>query len=293
MSKTIFIVLLGAAAFLNSCIKYIDMKIPDHGRKPALNCLFHDSEYFSVTLHKSLFILDDSDFNPVENAVIAVTELNSQMAVTGSDTLYETSQGVYKSSTLLPKQGYTYMISSEIDNITVSSFNTVPYNVPVNKIDTSSIYGEYENLFRFTVEFTDPAGTDNYYMFEIQKESYGNLQSISISSIDPSVQSFRYNSLLFDDKLFSGKTKSFNLDISQGEIFDYSSIDSTLYIISLYSLSYDYYYYALTSGAQEMTGNSPFSEPVIVHNNITNGYGVFGGASVYRENVYVKTAGFP
>jgi len=49
--------------------------------------------------------------------------------------------------------------------------------------------------------------------------------------------------------------------------------------------------YAVTSQAQQNTNGSPFSEPVMVYNNIKNGYWIFAGASVYKDSIIVPLRG--
>ena len=84
--------------------------------------------------------------------------------------------------------------------------------------------------------------------------------------------------ILFDDKLFNGTTKEFNL------LFDsYVSTKADSILLNLWSVDYAFYNYFTTKIIQLNTGNNPIfnSEPVNVYNSFLDadgeiqGYGIF------------------
>ena len=117
-----------------------------------------------------------------------------------------------------------------------------------------------------------------------------NVQIVYTNSEALSIETQWQGSQVINDNLFNGKAKTFSLDIDLSNLYNYNNEPIKFYI-SLYSISKDYYLYAVTSQAQQNTNGSPFSEPVMVYNNIKNGYGIFAGGYVYRDSIIVPSRG--
>lgn len=273
-----------------SCKKYIDMKIPDKGRKPVINCLFNADSIFKVQIYQSHFILDNAESQEITNALVTITENETTI-----DTLNYSSLGYYSNSQLIPTSGKNYKIVATYDGKTASSTSIIPHPITITKIDTSSFNNQQGGYFSFNVQINDPASETNYYLLKIEKEynDYynNNLQTIySNNNEDPSLDAQWQGAYIINDNLFNGKTKVFQLNIDIFNLYNYYNSLNKFYI-SLYSISKDYYLYAKTSESQINTNNSPFSEPVLVYNNIENGYGIFAGASVFKSLVLVPSRG--
>ncbi len=286
-----FVILL---ILISSCEKYIDMTIPDKGRKPVINCLFEADSTFKVQIFQSHFILDNADPQEINNALVTVTENETII-----DTLIYSSKGYYSSSHMIPQIGKKYSISATFNDKNASSSGVIPNAQIITNMDTTSFHDEKGDYFRFNVQINDPANETNYYLLKIEKESNDYYNENKIQTIrtniseDPSLDAQWQGSLIINDNLFNGKTKIFQLNI---DIFNlYNNNDSiNKFYISLFSISKDYYLYAKTSESQINSSNSPFSEPVLVHNNIENGYGIFAGASVFKKSIIIPSRnGYP
>jgi len=83
--------------------------------------------------------------------------------------------------------------------------------------------------------------------------------------------------------LFEGKTQVLSFDL---DIYNFINDENNLNI-ELFSISKDIYMYLLTFQAQQETEESPFAEPVMVYNNIKDGYGIFAGFSVYKDSILI------
>lgn len=272
-----------------SCEKYIDMKIPDKGRKPVINCMFYNDSAFTVQIYESRFILDDADFQLVENAVVTIRENETII-----DTLVYNNNGYYKSSHLIPQIGENYKIATICNGQTAESEGNIPVKQIISQIDTLALSSQNGDYFRFNVKINDPANETNYYLLKIEKLNvdyyYNKLQIVFVNSDDPSLDAQWQGAYIVNDNLFNGKIKTFPLDIDFSNLYNYNN-DSIKFYISLYSISKDFYLYAITSQAQTSNNGSPFSEPILVFNNIKNGYGIFAGASVYKDSINVAPRG--
>jgi len=272
-----------------SCEKYIDMKIPDKGRKPVVNCMFYNDSVFIVQVFESKFILDDAGYQPIENAFVTISE-NGIV----SDTLTYYSQGYYKSNNLISQIGKNYEIEATFNGNTATSEGIIPSKQIITNIDTLLYSDQHNDNFRFNIKINDTENETNYYMLKIEKVNSvyynNNVQIVYTNSEALSIETQWQGSQVINDNLFNGKAKTFSLDIDLSNLYNYNNEPIKFYI-SLYSISKDYYLYAVTSQAQQNTNGSPFSEPVMVYNNIKNGYGIFAGASVYKDSIIVPLRG--
>ena len=106
------------------------------------------------------------------------------------------------------------------------------------------------------------------------------MEKISFDSDDPSLNQgqFSRGKVLFDDKLFNGTTKEFNL------LFDsYVSTKADSILLNLWSVDYAFYNYFTTKIIQSNTGNNPIfnSEPVNVYNSFLDGDGEIQGYGIF------------
>ena len=177
-----------------------------------------------------------------------------------------------------------YRINVITDGIVISAVTSIPEKIPVLSTDTGTTVIDQVHYYTVDINFTDKPGQKNYYMAGLRRASdYGNYYDIFASSSDMSVTGVYEDKLIFSDELFDGKNKSFSIEIEKSNLW--SSNDSVDLEVDLYSLSYDMYMYFITLESQSY--DSPFSEPVIVHSNINNGYGIFAGYSVFRYIIKV------
>jgi uncharacterized protein DUF4249 len=177
--------------------------------------------------------------------------------------------------------------------------SSVPPAVPIQSVDFSNTADEDSNHsvlvnFEIVVDFQDPPGEKNFYHLVFYQEltSYllnaegdtllGNrvlTTPISVQSSDPNMPVIKYydnRSFLLKDDSFDGQHLSlpfkgnytYNLDASiPGNFF-----------IELRSVTEDYYLYHSTLTRQVNSGN-PFSDGVVIYDNIVNGEGIFAGYS--------------
>lgn len=305
--KKINILIISALLF-SSCEKTLNVKVKDIGRRTVVNSIFTSNEPISVNLSESMHIQDEATgFKPITDATITLFEGDSQVeSLTGG----ETDGFYFFSHTPLPGKVYKIMVTTN-NHGTVTAQSTIPSVVKISKLEYE-ISNELDQLFMGNIEFKlsieDNAGEANYYQlkaFVRQTVSYYNPEldeyvpstdeyKVMLESSDPSIQVADYaiGGLLLGDDLFDGErhTISFGGDFyfAHGEI---ENLTEVTYFIELHSLSKDLYNYYLSYTKYQETGGDPFVEPVSVYNNIENGFGIFGGASMAKDSLEIDLDG--
>ena len=100
---------------------------------------------------------------------------------------------------------------------------------------------------------------------------------------DPLVESESENRVFFTDGNFDGDLKTLKFS------FDYRVVENpTPLKIRLYSCNETTFKYFLA--VERAMNSGPFSEPVKVPSNVTNGYGLFGGMSM-KQRFFKKIRG--
>lgn len=269
---------------LFSCEKYIDMEIPDRGRKLAANCLYNDSGEVTVYLRKSKFILDNTDYDYVSGARIVFFENGI-----ARDTLSEVTPGLYKTNGFIPSQGAIHLINIQKDQEEISASSHIPKAVPFLLTDTIRVQTQYNDYLRFRIQIHDPSDTDNYYLIRFKIAPEENFPEpleylyLYFYTDEPFIENYSDEFGIFSDILFKGQSQIMSFDL---ELSHFSNDTNKLYI-DLLSVSEDMYMYLLTSLTQQNSSNSPFSEPVMVFNNIENGYGIFAGYTIYQDSIII------
>ena len=154
----------------------------------------------------------------------------------------------------------------------------------VNSVDTRSV----------KLVFVDDPGTKNFYMVsaemfmpldkyyspdQIIQEGDSAWYPLKLQTEDAILEDdidqndyFSWNQLFFDDTLINGKIYTLNFGLSAARFYRSGNIR-----IIFSSITEDAFLFIKTKNKQREAGKDPFSEPVNVHSNIENGYGIFYG----------------
>ena len=283
MKKIIF-ALFVSLSFL-SCETYIDMEIPNEGRKITVNSIINDQENPVVYLHRSRFVLDATyEFEPIIQATVTLSKEGTVVA-----TLHETELlGVYTTNNYIPEKGFQYTVEVTKAGETASAQTSVPYSVGCEFMDTTRVshlqFDQTIDYLRFNLKVTDPADQENYYMVTFHQYMYD--YPISFYTSEQIVENGNdgyLNYAVFSDKLINGISKTLAFDL---EINNFTEEVNPLNI-RCNSISKEMYLYYLRLSTYWNAQNSFLAEPVMVYTNINNGLGIFGGYSNYSINVVV------
>ena len=278
-SRLIGLMALGvfACAFL-ACEKEIEYKGEAGESLLVINQLIDKDSTFSVEIERSVFFLENNMTDThISDASVTVTNLTN-----GSfETVTSGMNGVYD-FTMTAIEGHEYEVTaSKSDYPTASAKTVVPSMIPLLSVDTSTyIDPEYqETIMRATLKWNDPAGK-NYYVLTVSSEQLGGVgeNRISLESTDLSIingddiDGTSYGSMFaLDDDFFDGSQKELRIELPAP-----SPLYNEGMYFRLYHCTEDTYRY-LVSAEKDMIsgGGGPFSEPVKVHANVTDGYGIF------------------
>lgn len=264
-----------------SCELVVDVDVPMKTPKITVNSFFAADSVWGVQLHKSKYVLDEGDFQPIANAAITI----KQDGLIYENLTHE-GNGFYSSPSgnkPVPGKNYDIEITAP-DMASVSAQSSIPDSAEVKNVvftykdGTTTGTGSFN--FILDLEFQDNPNVENFYEVQLFTESFFvNRQNgdtirfffpMYIFTDDQSIDDLGSESILFSDKLFNGK--EYKLAI-KGTDFNTDS-KFTLYFRTL---SEDMYKYKLTSSLQNNSSGDPFAQPVHVYNNISNGFGIFAG----------------
>jgi len=261
---------------LLSCKKYLDMDIIDKGRKPVINALFIADSVPQISVYQSKHILYASQSPVITNAEVTLTTNLQSTATLSYSTLTQqyTNQGIQ----LHEGDQLKLNVNTSIGNAKAEI--TIPSKIAILSLDTFPHFDNSGNRqgIEIKLSFKDPSASKDYYILYTQTGSY--ISSTGYEGNDPAIEEMN-NRLFINDLTFNGKQKNISL------IFYNNYDENSSNVLQIYLMHVDehYYKYAYSAYKQQSIGNSPFSEPVIVYNNIKNGYGILGSAAISVKHI--------
>ena len=252
----------------------IDLDLPQHESLLVVYTTPISENETKIYVASSLDPLSNDDFEYLNNALVTIK--NSDQIDTATFFNVDTLDPYYIGSPL--KQGYSYELEVAHDNFLKASSNLiVPNRVPVVEFYIDSIYEDAIPL-SFTIE--DPL-ENNFYRLKFEVKKGNKWKRVSFESYDPTFDgggfiddSYGGRSVYFTDQLFNNSQKQFNIELDVNY-----QIDSIK--LNLFTISESYYNYHISRKLQNRNENNPLNdllgaEPVVVYNNINNGFGVLG-----------------
>ena len=193
------------------------------------------------------------------------------------------TQGTYRLEVSAP--GYdpvsaTQTMPSKADIVNVSyEFDKVPFDVDSDLYDLMKI------------KIKDPAGEENYYSyeayFEIKDLGSGQIYTNMVYPFsDLPVAEYGYNiDEIIPDITFDGDEYNLRLLMLSKYFREDPNTELVAVNLVLYTGTRDLYLYETTRSLNSDAQGNPFAEPVLVHNNMDGGFGVFTlhNSVVYRH----------
>ncbi len=276
MKKIIFYVCISLFLF-SSCEKIIDFDGEIKEPKLVLNGMMINNEILTIHLSHSLSVIDQSEIQNVTNASVLIFQNGSFL-----DSLHHISDGYYK-STVSIQAGNSYSIKATAPNFKeIEATDIVPTEVIIDSISSWVVASEYEDKLHFKIHINDNANEENYYIIRVYSESWLEWQEAWIYCMDPYIDNEigadeSHPEIYLPDHMFNGKT--YSLEISTYK-WNENPED---FKIQIFSCSKAFYQYAKSIQKYNWNDGDPFSQPVQVYSNISNGYGIFAGGSIYEH----------
>ncbi len=273
---------------LFSCEKEIPLDAEQKVPRIVVNSIFGDGDTIYVHVSESRDVLYEGDLPNLTTAVVKLQDANGNTL--GDFT--HLGDGIYKLANYIPVAGQTYsLLVSNTGFDQVEAQTKTPAVITISSTDTLRKNDE----MNYSIKFSDDPSITNYYAIAIEQITIGDFYKFSDYYFETSeiftqngsadVDGTKYGSIfLFSDATFSGG----QCDFDASNYVPAESIDSTIIVVSLMSLSEDYFKYKLSLEKYQETAGDPFAQPVQVYSNVENGFGIFGGYSVYRDTLFFE-----
>lgn len=268
---------------LVACETVVEIDLPVHTPQLVANAFFHPDGLWDVTLTSSRDPLDRSEVDFVEDALVNILENDQVIA-----TLPYTGEGRYRTTSPRPIAGRTYTLRAAAPGFaTVSASDAVPREVAINRVETAIVGSGFDAEMIVDIFFQDPPGERNYYhIMVIGNDNYGGRNPAYFESNDLILENaddfdiedsrFGGDEALFQDAVFAGS--EYRLRISLNNLQFYHSFQ-----IYFSNISEAFYRYQRSALLQDRVDDNPFAEPVLVFDNIENGFGIF---AAYNRTIY-------
>jgi hypothetical protein len=309
-----------------SCEKNIEFNGKTQAPLLVINSILSPDSSMLASASKSIFFLSNDENTAIENADINVfvndepagkytfshteftyNDYNGQMDINGQS---------YYLLPRKPKAGDRIRYEASAPGLeSVTAETVIPQPTEIISLETELVKdpANYQNGYGmdFRMKFRDRPNEKNYYRIALYvksliynrkkpSESYIHIFPVDITSDDMVLDTSaptdgflteetpnRYT--LFSDELIEGKeyTVKFHSSLTTTSA-SYSDDQWLEVIVRFLSITEDYYLYLRTLTASSQAGDTPFTEPVQIYNNIKGGIGILGAFSASENTVNME-----
>lgn len=308
-----WLIALGLWALGSGCTKPLEFDPPAHEPRLTLNALLSPQQEPRLYLFQSLGIDTLLRFEAVEQAQLTISR--NGVPWTGpirfeapTDTQ---SVGYYAVPDLRFEGGDVVRITAQVPGLPpIEAQDTFPEAPRIDEVrliqqnlrpinDTIQIWEA-----QLAVSFTDPPEPGNFYTLGLRYAGFrpnggigydperlpdGRFYNlIYYTTEDPSatIAYIRGDNYVYDDRSFNGKQKDLFFETFSSTIFDRNPLDTVL--VELSQVSRAYYEYQRSYSDQYITTYRPFTEPVSVFSNVTDGYGILATYHTIRDTLVLR-----
>jgi len=288
--KFYFFPLILTFLFLYSCDSLVDpvltIEIPEH--KPNLAVSAHLNNLDTAALVYVTYtkgILEPETNNTLEDVQVNLYEATSLIRTFKLDWSIDTTKSgesivrpIFKADKINFREGVSYRLTVEAASfekvITNQEFPKKIEIIDANYNPNVTIDEKGVVVDEIKLQFKDPPNQDNYYLANIllhsTDESGHAIKSIPTFYTNSPIARERPNGLFFSDVTFEGK--AYTLDIL---VQDWTPTKHDIIEIQLFSISKDRFFFEQSLEIYKENLENPFSEPLILYENIVNGNGIF------------------
>lgn len=216
-------------------------------------------------------------------------------------------------SSYLPLAGKTYRLEVKAEGFeTVSAEGRIPEPVAIQAEFTGSYkvyqrWGTERKVAEVRLTLHDTPGQSNFYGLVIQSsaedmsgeslENFGHYVysgdllfedgrgGFGLDAEENNQRQIGYRKNLFTDQTFEGKKKEFLVYV---EIDNAREINLQNIYFKLQNLSEDRYKYQITRERARNNEENPFVQPILIHNNVRGGLGIFGTFSTTCDSLKIN-----
>ena len=273
--------------FFPSCEKEVKIDLPYEGNKIVINSFILKDSLIYARLTNSSQFASSNNFPVPAGAKVDLYENDVLKETMTRRNIYGREYFVSVSKAISGKK-YTLKASATgLDNAEGS--DTIPQKPSFTPNEFKQTNTGNDEKAKLIINITDPAGEKNYYRlrlygadtnrsstgprFIINKYDfhYFKVDNLASNNNFDIFGDYDYWQIYFTDDKFDGRNVSLTVNLNYFP-------SSTMYIApELVHLSRDSYRYLQSRDNQFNNEDNPFTEAVVVYNNIRGGYGIVGG----------------
>lgn len=291
----LFTLIVVLSASLPACETVVEVSPPSHEPQLVASGFFSTDSLWLVDVSRSVTYTSDERPTAVVDAAVEIREADRVV-----QTLNPSVSGIYAGSGFVPQPGKRYTLRVSAPGYEdVEGSDRLPDAPEVASFRATSRKDEGDVVLDLEVELKDPGSDKNYYgIFVIQERLRIDVRTGRTEALEPSLFTFesedrafddglpdylntgigRHRRPLFTDEVFDGGSRPIQLRVR----FNTSDSASDVQVLRAFtvvvlSLSENLYTYRTSVDRQDFSDENPFAEPVRIHSNMKNGFGVFGG----------------
>jgi len=315
--KPFLIVSVTIVLFLTGCSKVIDIKIEEEDLKIVLSGLICPDSTVIVHISRSSQVSGDypEDTGKLEPDSMIVDPVSLYENDRFIGELQYRIKSYYELPGFKPSPGKTYRLEASSGELKpVSATVVVPEMADLTSFDTLWIPNMVTNpTIRVSMQLSDPPDQENYYALNVLRiQRYYDGQTnrftdsivaygypaklngkadgeLELDFLDVNRDVYLDGKLFFSDQFFDGKIFHMSFDILKNSIGRMA--DTVLFRVNVQQVDKSYYDYAVSYQKYFSARNNPFTEPVQVYSNVTDGYGLFSAYNCARKEFVVDWTG--
>lgn len=289
IKKIVYIIsgCISSLLFFPSCEKTVNIELPYEGNKIVVNSFMLKDSLIYARLTNSSQLASSNNFPIPAGAKIDLYEDDVMKETLTRRNIYNREYLVSISKAISGKK-YTLKASATgLENAEGS--DTIPQKASFTPVEFKQTNSGNDEKAKLVININDPAGQKNYYRLRIygadtnrqstgprllpskQYYHYFKVDNLASNNDFDIFGDFEYWQIYFTDDEFDGRNVTLTVNLNY-----FSS--SIMYIApELVHLSRDSYRYLQSRDNQFNNVDNPFTEAVVVYNNIKGGYGIVGG----------------
>ena len=300
--RRFWMVLCAALAWIvPACETIVDVEAPRHDPQLVVHGFFSSDSLWAARVSHSVAYTSRSDPNAIDEADVSVIGPDGTIQI-----LSRRDSGLYVGTGLRPEQNEVYRLRASAPGFSAAEGSAVlPAKPSVSDFKATSTTDRGGRRV-IDIEFTldDPPATLNHYgVFVVQSRWRLDTKSGTVTPMIPALFTFEsddpvfetssepdflgdeiryYRDPFFTDRDFDGTARKIWFRIRFQD--PNPTADTQIwrgFALVVVSTSEDLYAYWTSANRQLTTGQNPFAEPIHVHSNMSNGFGIFG-AFQYR-----------
>ena len=273
--------------FFPSCEKTVNIDLPYEGNKIVVNSFMMKDSLIYARLTNSSQLASRNNFPIPAGAKIDLYEDDVFKETMTRRNIYNSEYFISMSKAISGKK-YTLKASATgLDNAEGS--DTIPQKPSFTPVEFKQANTGNDEKAKLVININDPARQKNYYRlrlyradtntqstgprFRVDKQYYHyfKVDNLTNNNDFDIFGDFEYWQIYFTDDEFDGRNVSLTVNLNYFP-------SAIMYIApELVHLSRDSYRYLQSRDNQFNNVDNPFTEAVVVYNNIKGGYGIVGG----------------